>query len=52
MNAKVKGTAFGLRPRCQLRKGLDGGGQSDAPAGTAVRDKKTGCGGRVRLYRV
>ena len=32
--------------------GLDGSGQSDAPAGTAVRDKKTGCGGRVRLYRV
>ena len=26
--------------------------QSDAPAGTAVRDKKTGRGGRVRLYRV
>ena len=41
-----------LRPRGQLRKGLDGSGQSDAPAGTAVRDKKTGCGGRVRLYRV
>ena len=40
--------------RLELKLILAGGdgGQSDAPAGTAVRDKKTGCGGRVRLYRV